>query len=103
MLVVCHAVVGAFVEISGTYLYSPTICTIGSMLLERTQLIVISNLEHQQRCERFATCHERLTLIKSRIYPYRHIFAHLYSGCTVAASERTTWKNGKKYAAAMSK
>ena len=45
---------------------------------------------------------ERLTL-SNIVYPYRHIFIYLYSGCAVAASERTTWKNGKKYSAAMSK
>ena len=42
-------------------------------------------------------------MIKYRIYPYRHIFVYFYSGCTVAASESTTWKNGKKHSAAMSK
>jgi hypothetical protein len=73
------------------------------LLVKRTQLIAISYLEHQQRREKVYNMPERLTLIKYRIYPYRHIFVYLYSGCTVAASERTTWKNGKKYAAAMSK
>ena len=29
------------------------------------------------------------------VYPYRHIFNYLCSGCTVAAPERTTWKNGR--------
>jgi hypothetical protein len=73
------------------------------LLVERTQLIAISYLKHQQRREKVYNMPGRLTLIKYRIYPYRHIFVYLYSGCTVAASERTTWKNGKKYAAAMSK
>ncbi len=58
---------------------------------------------HQQRREKVYNMPERLIFIKYRIYPYRHIFVYLFSGCTVAASERTTWKNGKKYAAAMSK
>ena len=44
-----------------------------------------------------------LTLIKFRTYPYRHIFVYLYFGYTVTASKRTIWKNGKKYATAMSK
>jgi hypothetical protein len=44
----------------------------------------------------FRSMPERLTLIKDRIYPYRHIFVFRYSGCTVGASESTTWKNGKK-------
>lgn len=40
---------------------------------------------------------------KYHIYHYRHIFGYLYSGCTVAVAERTTWKNGKKCPAAKSK
>ncbi len=46
---------------------------------------------------------ERLTLIKYCNYPYRLIFVHLWFGCRVTASERTTWKDGKKYSAAMTK
>jgi hypothetical protein len=33
---------------------------------------------------------------KNPIYHYRHIFVYLYFGCTVAAAERATLKNGKK-------
>jgi hypothetical protein len=73
------------------------------LLVKRTQLIAISYLEHPQPSEKIYNMPERLTLIKYRIHPHRHIFVYLYSGCIVAASERTTWKNGKKYAAAMSK
>ena len=39
------------------------------LLVERTQLIAISYLEHQQRREKVYNMPERLTLIKYRIYP----------------------------------
>ncbi len=73
------------------------------LLEESTQLIAISYLEHQQRRKKIYNIPKRLTFIKYRLYPHRHIFVYLQYGCTVAASESTTWKNGKKYAAAMSK
>ncbi len=57
------------------------------LLVKRTQLIAISYLEHQQRREKVYHMPERLTLIEYRIYPYRHIFVYLYSGCTVAVSK----------------
>ena len=64
-------------KISNTWVYSPTTYPIGSMLLvERTQLIAISYLEHQQRREKVYNMPEQLTLIKYRIYPYRHIFTY---------------------------
>jgi hypothetical protein len=56
------------------------------VLVKKTQPITIFNLEHQQRREKVYNMPERLTLIKYRIYPYRHIFVYLYSGCIVAAS-----------------
>jgi hypothetical protein len=61
----------------------------GSVLLvEWTQLIAIYYLELQQRHEQVYNIPDRQTLIKYRIYPYRHIFVYLYSGCTVTASEK---------------
>ena len=71
--------------------------------LKRTELIAISYLEHLQRPKMLYNMPEWLILIKYPIYPYRHIFVDLYSGCTVTASEKTKWRNGKKYAAAMNK
>jgi len=89
-------------KISNTWIYSPTACPIGSvLLLKRTQLTAISYLK-QQPFEKVCIMSERLTL-KYRVNPYRHIFVYLYSGCTVVASVRTMWKNVKKYAAAMNK
>jgi len=74
----------------------------GSMLLvERTQLIAIFYLEHQQWREKILNMPDRLTLIK---YPYAMISISLFTyilAVQLPASERTTWKNGKKYCAAM--
>ena len=46
---------------------------------------------------------EHPQLLKYCIYPYKHIFVYLWSSCTIAASERTTWEKGKKYSPAINK
>jgi hypothetical protein len=59
-------------------------------------------LKIAKRHEKVYNVPERPTLIKYRIYP-EVISLFTNSGCTGTPSERTTWKNGKKYAAAMRK
>ena len=72
------------------------------LLVEGTQLIAISYLEHPHGVKGLQYA-RAADLYQISYLPLWHIFVYLWPGCTVAPSARTTWKNGKKYSAAMSK